>query len=103
MRKGNVRYQKVRRFSRNKFWKNIGCLVSGPTFGLGVWGVWYKKEAIKIREKNSKRRSINIKVCLYEVFLSYFIYFLLFYFVTILTPCFFARFVVSVSHGEISS
>ena len=33
--KGNVRYRKVRRFSSCEFWKNIGCLVSAPTFGLG--------------------------------------------------------------------
>ena len=35
LNKGNVRYQKVRRFSSNGFWKNIGCLISAPTFGLG--------------------------------------------------------------------
>ena len=33
--KGNVRYRKVRRFSGNEFWKNTGCLVSAPTFGIG--------------------------------------------------------------------
>ena len=33
--KVNVRYRKVCRLSRNEFWKNIGCLVSAPTFGLG--------------------------------------------------------------------
>ena len=31
--KGNLRYRKLRRFSSNKFWKNIGCLVSAPAFG----------------------------------------------------------------------
>ena len=36
--KGNVRYQKVRQFSSNEFWKNIGCLVSDPTFVLGGQG-----------------------------------------------------------------
>ena len=35
LNKGNVRYQKVRLFSRNGFWENIGCLFSAPTFGLG--------------------------------------------------------------------
>ena len=35
LNKGNVRYQKVCPFSSNGFWKNIGCLVSAPTFGLG--------------------------------------------------------------------
>ena len=32
---GNGQYQKVRRFSRNKVLKNIGSLISTPTFGLG--------------------------------------------------------------------
>ena len=40
--KGNVRYRKVRLFSSNKFWKNIGSLVSDPTFGLGGSGLWEK-------------------------------------------------------------
>ena len=35
LNKGNVRYQNVCRFSRDEFWKNTGCLVSSPTFGLG--------------------------------------------------------------------
>ena len=35
LNKVNVRYQKVHRFPSNGFWKNIGCLVSAPTFGLG--------------------------------------------------------------------
>ena len=52
--------------------------------------------------KNSKRHSIGIKFYLCELFLSYIIYCLLFYFMTILTP-FFDRFVVSLSLGERSS
>ena len=35
LNKVNVRYHKVRRFSSNEFWKNIGCLISAPTFGIG--------------------------------------------------------------------
>ena len=31
----NGRAKKVRNFSSNKFWKNIGCLVSASTFGTG--------------------------------------------------------------------
>ena len=30
----NGRYQKFHLFSSNEFWKNIGCLVSDPTFGI---------------------------------------------------------------------
>ena len=28
------------RFSSNEFWKKICCLVSTPTFGLGVSRLW---------------------------------------------------------------
>ena len=38
--KVNVRYRKVRRFSGNTFWKNIGCLVLAPTFSIGGSRVW---------------------------------------------------------------
>ena len=40
--KGNVKYQKVCRFPSNEFWKNIGCLVSAPTFSLGGSRLWEK-------------------------------------------------------------
>ena len=80
MNKGNVRYLKVRQFSSNEFWKNIGCLVSAPTFGLGGSRMWEKEEGIKIILKKRKRRSIKIKVDFYEVCLSKIIYCLLFLF-----------------------
>ena len=41
--KGNVRYQKICRLSSNEFWKNIGCLISAPTFGLGGLRLWEKE------------------------------------------------------------
>ena len=41
--KRNVRYRKVRQFSSNTFWKNIGCLVSDPIFSLGGWGCGRRK------------------------------------------------------------
>ena len=28
------------RFSSNEFWKNIGCLISAPTFGIGGLRLW---------------------------------------------------------------
>ena len=31
----NGRFWKFQRFSRNEFWKIIGCLLSAPTFDLG--------------------------------------------------------------------
>ena len=100
LNKGNVRYRKFRRLSTNEFWKNIGCLVSAPTFGIGGSRMWEKEDDIKISVNKRKRRSIFIKVDLYEVCLSVIIYCLLFYFKTILIPIFFARFLVSLSLGE---
>ena len=32
--KGSIR--KVNRISNNEFWKNIGCIILVPTFGVGV-------------------------------------------------------------------
>ena len=84
--KGNVRYQKVCRFSSNEFWRNIGFLVSAHTFGLGGFMLWEKEEDIKISGKNRKRCSIRVKVDLYEFCLTKIIYCLLFFFKTILTP-----------------
>ena len=86
--KGNVRYRKFPWFSSNEFWKNVGCLVSAPIFGLGGSSLWEKKEDITISGRKSKRHSIRIKTDLYEVFLSKTIYCLLFYFKTILIPSF---------------
>ena len=65
--KGNVRYRKVCRLSSCEFWKNIGCLVSAPTFGLGGSRLWEKEEEQKLSGKKRKRRSILEKVDLYEV------------------------------------
>ena len=36
------RSRKVRRFSSNEFWRNIGCLILAPTFGLGGKILWKK-------------------------------------------------------------
>ena len=85
--KGNVRYRKVRRFSNCEFWKNIGFLVSAPTFGL--WGsrLWEKEEELKLSAKKRKQRSLREKFDLYAV-CFYFIYCLLFYFKIKLTPFF---------------
>ena len=77
--KGNVRYRKVRRFSSCEFWKNIGCLVSAPIFGLGGSRLWEKEEEQKLSGKKRKRHSIRAKVDLYEVyFLFYLFYSILF-------------------------
>ena len=57
LNKGNVWYRKVRRFSSCEFWKNIGCLVPAPTFGLGGLRLWEKEEEQKLSGKKRKRRS----------------------------------------------
>jgi len=77
--KGIVRFRKVRRFSSSEFWRNIGCMVSAPTFGLGGQRLWEKEEDQKLSGKKRKRRSIRAKVDLYEVcFLFYFLCSILF-------------------------
>ena len=77
--KVNVRYRKVRRFSSFEFWKNIGCLVSAPIFGLGGSRLWEKEEEQNLSGKKRKRRSIRAKVDLYGVcFLFYFLCSILF-------------------------
>ena len=49
--KGNVQYRKVRCFSSCEFWKNIGCLVSAPTFGIGGLRLWEKEEEKTLMER----------------------------------------------------
>ena len=34
------RHRKIRQFSSNEFWKNIGCIISAPILGLGVSRMW---------------------------------------------------------------
>ena len=98
---GNGQYQKVSRFSRNEIWKNIGCLVSAHTFGLGVPRLWKNEEDIKISRKKSKGRSIQINVDLYEVCIYYTFYCLHFYFMTMIIPPFLRQICgISVTRGK---
>ena len=83
--------------------KNIGCIVSAPNFCVEGLRLWEKGEDIKLSGKKRKIRLIQIKVDFYVVCLSGIIYCLLFYFQTIPTPFFSARFLVSLSLGERSS
>ena len=92
--------QKVWYFLINGFWKNIGCIVSDPKFCLGRSRLWEEEEAHKISGNKRKRCSTRVKVNFYEVCLSYIIYCLLFYIITILNPFFPARFVASITPGE---
>ena len=61
---------KLQRFSRNEFWKNIGCIISAHTFGLGGSRLWEKDQ--NISGKNRKRYLIQSKVDLYENVYRYF-------------------------------
>ena len=101
MVKGRAR--KFWRFSRNEFWKNIGCLVSAPNFGLGGLMRWDNKEEQNISGNNSKIHSIRVKIYLYWVCLYFIIHCPLFNIMTILIPFPPARFVASLTPGEMSS
>ena len=46
-------FWKLQRFLRNKFWKNIGCILSAPTFGLGGSKLWEKDPRISGKRRNS--------------------------------------------------
>ena len=95
----NGRYRKVWQFSRNEFWKNIGCLVSAPNFGLGGSRLLDKGEAMNISGNKRNRRSIWIKVDLNEVLYPILFIFLCFYFMTIPTP-FFRICGISITRGK---
>ena len=57
LNKGNDWYCKVRCFSSYEFWKNIGCLVSAPTFGIGGSRLWEKEEELKLSGKKKNRNA----------------------------------------------
>ena len=54
LNKDHLRYQNVCSFSSNEFWKNIGCLISEPTFGLGGSRMWEKEVDLKLSGKKRK-------------------------------------------------
>ena len=93
----NGRFWKLRRLSRNEFWKNIGCLLSSPTFGLGGSRLWEKHP--KISGKNRKRSSIRLKVDLYEfcALLFQILYYCYYFYINNSFPS--ARFVASLTLG----
>ena len=65
--------------------------------------MWEKEKVKKISGNNRKRRSIRVKVYLYEVFLYYIITCLICYITTILTLSFYLPFVAYITPGERSS
>ena len=73
----NGQYRNVCQFSRNGIWKNIGCLVSDPTFGIGGLMLWEKEEAQEIRVNKRKNHSIRMNIDLHDIFYRVFYYLLL--------------------------
>ena len=59
--------RKVQQFSINEFWKNIGCLILAPNFGLGGTRLWEKEDPQNMSGKKRKGFSIRVKLNLYEV------------------------------------
>ena len=95
----NGRFRKLRRLSRNELWKNIGCLLSAPIFGL--WGSRMWEKHPNISGKKRKSYSIRLKVYLYEVCASLFqiIYYCYYFY----TNTYFTsvRFLASLTLGEL--
>ena len=96
----NGKIWKLRRFSRNEFWKNIGCLLTAHTFGLGGSILWEKDP--KISGKKRKRSSIQSKIDFYEVCALLFqnIYYCYYLYTNHFPPS--TRFVASITLGESS-
>ena len=65
---------------------NIGCLFPAPIFGIGGLRLWEKEEAQNTSRQKRKIRSIIVDVDLYDFFLLYIIYCLLFYYDYTNTP-----------------
>ena len=66
----NGQFRKLQRFSSDKFWNNVGCLLSASIFGLEGSRIWEKDT--KISGSKGKRSWIQSKVDLYEVCASLF-------------------------------
>ena len=92
----NGKFWKIQRFSRNGFWKIIGCLLSAPNFGLRGLRMWEKDP--KISGNKRKRSSIQSKVDLYEV--GAFLFQMIYYYLYTNTYFTSARFVASLTLGE---
>ena len=67
----NGQFQKLRQLSRNELWKNIGCLMSAPTFGLGGSRMWEKNPEIS-GKKISKVDLYKVCASLFQFFKYYF-------------------------------
>ena len=97
----NGQFWKLRQFSGDEFWKNIGCIISAPNFGLGGSRLWEKYP--EISGKKRKRSLIRLKVDLYEVCASLFQFFYYYYYFYTNTYFPSARFVAYLTLGERSS
>ena len=63
--KGNVRYRKFRCFSSCEFWKNIGCLISAPTFGLGgSRQPMFLQNSLLEKRRTFRNRTLPLTLCI---------------------------------------
>ena len=49
--RSNVRLIKASNFSGNKFWKNIGCMISDTTFGFEGKMLWDNQQNMNVKIK----------------------------------------------------
>ena len=78
------RISKVWKFSKTKYWKNIGCIFLEPIFGVGGYILWEKDEGEKISGNKRNRNSIRGEFYLYEVFAYIYIFALIYFIMNIL-------------------
>ena len=68
--KFNGNFWKLRRFSKNEFWKNIRYLLSAPT--IGIRGLRLEEKDTRLSVNIRKRSLIRLKDDFYEVCASLF-------------------------------
>ena len=91
-------------FSINEFWKNIGCLISASTFGIGGSRIWDKEESHKIGEMKINRLLIMVKVNFYAFCVYHILFKVLFIILLLYWHPFFSPYLWHISHhGETSS
>ena len=85
-------------FSINEFWKNIGCLISASTFGIGGSRIWDKEESHKIGEMKINRLLIMVKVNFYAFCVYHILFKVLFIILLLYWHPFFSPYLWHISH-----
>ena len=94
----NGKFRKLQQFSMIELWKNIGCLLSAPTFGLGGAILWDKD--LTIGGKKRKSSSYRSKVDLFEVCAVLFKILYFYFYLYTNTSVTSSRFVAPLTLGE---